>query len=65
MSEDVDRVFSSIVARSQELSRSLSETVGATKKQSSEVAAIRKSLEHAQEETEKVKALLDKTKIEL
>ena len=65
MSEDVDRVFSSIVARSQELSRSLSETVGATKKQSSEVAAIRKSLEHAQEETEKVKALLNKTKIEL
>jgi len=65
MSEDVDRVFSSIVARSQELSRSLSETVGATKKQSSEVAAIRKSLEHAQEETEKTKALLEKTKINI
>jgi methyl-accepting chemotaxis protein len=63
MSEDVDRVFSSIVARSQELSRSLTETVGSTKKQSSEVAQIRRSLEQAQEETERTKTLLEKTRV--
>ena len=65
MSEDVDRVFSSIVTRSQQLSQSLSETVNATKKQSNEVAEIRNRLEHAQQETEKTKALLEKTKIKI
>jgi methyl-accepting chemotaxis protein len=65
MSEDVDRVFSSIVARSQDLSKSLSETVSSTKKQSKEVEEIRKSLEHAQLETEKTKELLKKNKLNL
>ncbi len=65
MSEDVDRVFSSIVARSQDLSKSLSETVSATKKQSNEVEEIRKNLEHAQQEAEKTKELLKKNKVNL
>lgn len=63
MSEDVDRVFTSIVTKSQALSKSLSATVDSTKKQSSEVAEIRKSLEHAQQKTEETKALLEKIKI--
>ena len=65
MSEDVDRVCPSIVARSQDLSKSLSETVSATKKQSNEVEEIRKNLEHAQQEAEKTKELLKKNKVNL
>lgn len=57
---DVERVFSSILERSQSLSESLNRTTGATEEQSRKVGEVRDRLEKTLSDSDKVKDLIRK-----